>query len=679
MANRNVGNTFHGERLVGGGSTSFVVYEHYATVYKGKKGKKVQYRGPVKQSRGKPPVPHGLGTMTYTNGFTLRGPFKDGRRHGPFTVIDTDGDQSKVCFLDDTYRKKACSKRINAPANKGTKQTIVYVKQKRNRLYFHGQLKARVPHGKGTMYYTNRDAQTGQWLHGTFQSTASSSSNATCSQCTQCLMDYGGMSHEQAEHAIDEITGITRILAQKAPNKRRLNALYESLLDRLPILEGSNPNDFGINAGDYSLGNQTITIPDLNKVKPLGEGSFGIVYRGYTQRPGESPTPIAIKLPKVNLCDEYKAAACRKEEGCRWSLDKSTKRKRRAHAPKKDDYVPRAMNDVEWEPDDGNVDVDLLRNEATMDLDALRKKLAQFQGGGTRGKCVQESFKYATSDEMKTLQQAQYGFVVESLVHLLLACVQSKDDVLSMVAPRPIFIAKVEPRYLTRDMTQQLDQNFGIQRRTIIVGMEALDYDGEAALKKGVVDVFNMLVQSAYLLSLCNRHGIRFVHRDFHPGNIMCVVHKTPQRIRIPVGDEKYINYSTRVVWKIIDFGMSCIYTDCCNENRHGWLIASQEETPYSDKPMVHCKNKAMDMRIMMFYLYDVHYNKFKRSMPWIREFLDFFFGDDAPEFTDEGWWDAYEEDKFSRKDKKRYAPEHVLRELYDYLKENPFRSVHVK
>ena len=414
------------------------------------------------------------------------------------------------------------------------------------------------------------------------------------------------MSPSNATHALEELTQITRLLAQKSPNQRRLNALYESLLDRLPVLQGSNPNDFGINAGNYYLGNQVITVPDLTKVKPLGEGTFGIVYKGSTHRDGTSPIPIAIKLPKVNLCDGYKAADCRKEEGCRWSLDKSTKPKRKVHKPTKDDYTPTAVQDaVECKPDNASIDLAKLQKEATMNLAKLRRKLAKFEGGGKRGECLQESFKYATPDEMAELKQSQYAFMVESMVHLLLACIRSTHDVLSMVAPRPIFVARTEPRYMTRGMEQELAENYGIQRRTIVVGMEALDYDGWVAVeKKGVVDTFNMLVQSAYMLSLCNQHGVRFVHRDFHPGNIMCVVHKRPQRIRIPVGNGKHINYSTASFGKLLILAVVHLHRPL--RPRSAWMVdCFAGRYALFGKAVGALQNRFLDMRMMIYALYD--------------------------------------------------------------------------
>ena len=660
LGERDVGARQQWNRLAGGAKDSFVVYENYKTVYKGKNAQKVKYHGPVQQKRGKPPVPHGVGTMTYTNGYVLRGPFKAGRRHGTFSVTTSDDkDKVQACFREDVYKPSAPCKKIPATST-GRREVIYYTKQIDDRSYYHGPVASDgTIQEKGTMYFTNGKQETIDNVH--------------CFRCAQCLVDFGGMSPSNATHALEELTQITRLLAQKSPNQRRLNALYESLLDRLPVLQGSNPNDFGINAGNYYLGNQVITVPDLTKVKPLGEGTFGIVYKGSTHRDGTSPIPIAIKLPKVNLCDGYKAADCRKEEGCRWSLDKSTKPKRKVHKPTKDDYTPTAVqDDVEWKPDNASIDLAKLQKEATMNLAKLRRKLAKFEGGGKRGECLQESFKYATPDEMAELKQSQYAFMVESMVHLLLACIRSTHDVLSMVAPRPIFVARTEPRYMTRGMEQELAENYGIQRRTIVVGMEALEYDGWVAVeKKGVVDTFNMLVQSAYMLSLCNQHGVRFVHRDFHPGNIMCVVHKRPQRIRIPVGNGKHINYSTRVVWKIIDFGMSCIYTDCCDHARHGWLIASQEDTPYSEKPLEHCKNRFLDMRMMIYALYD-----YLEEKNWFKDFFDLLFGDDTPDIDD--WHDGYY-DKFTARDKKIYAPEHVIRVLYEHLKKNPLRSVSVK
>ena len=86
LGERDVGARQQWNRLAGGAKDSFVVYENYKTVYKGKNAQKVKYHGPVQQKRGKPPVPHGVGTMTYTNGYVLRGPFKAGRRHGTFSV-----------------------------------------------------------------------------------------------------------------------------------------------------------------------------------------------------------------------------------------------------------------------------------------------------------------------------------------------------------------------------------------------------------------------------------------------------------------------------------------------------------------------------------------------------------------------------------------------------------------
>ena len=93
-------------QLTGGarGETEIIVY--YDPKY-AKKIPKTRYEGGIRYYEN---IPHGWGTMTYSNGYRLTGMFVDGSREGPFTCVDDDGDESEVCFENDKYtEKKTCA------------------------------------------------------------------------------------------------------------------------------------------------------------------------------------------------------------------------------------------------------------------------------------------------------------------------------------------------------------------------------------------------------------------------------------------------------------------------------------------------------------------------------------------------------------------------------------------
>jgi len=193
--------------------------------------------------------------------------------------------------------------------------------------------------------------------------------------------------------------------------------------------------------------------------------------------------------------------------------------------------------------------------------------------------------------------------------------------------------------------------------------MESLFMDGWKMVDTGSAkELFSFMVQACNLVHIANMKGVRFTHRDFHPGNIMC---KRNGGKRLKLFNKKTIKPKYR--WLFIDFGMSCVSKlgSCAQKKGRGTFLPPQDETPYAGEDVIFCNPRAnsqyYDMRLFFHACYDSRDEMPKKVQTFMEEWLDDRF-EDTP-----GWHDSYAHKanpKNTRKDKKMFSPAQCMKQL---------------
>tara|TARA_Y100001970_G_scaffold259004_1_gene339519 strand:- start:468 stop:1124 length:657 start_codon:yes stop_codon:yes gene_type:complete len=208
--------------------------------------------------------------------------------------------------------------------------------------------------------------------------------------------------------------------------------------------------------------------------------------------------------------------------------------------------------------------------------------------------------------------------------------------------------------------------NFGIQRNSIIIGMEALHMDGWKMVSKGSQkEMLSFILQACYLVHVANQKGLQFTHRDFHPGNIMC---KKNNRKRKTIHLFKGATIRPTYIWLFIDFGMSCITKfGLCNQQskKQDIFLPPQEETPYSEDMKMFCGKDSQDydMRLFFHSIYDTRDEMKGSNKPLVR-FLENWLG---KRFGKSSWHDSYGTNK-TKKDKHMFSPEQCIKKVWKYV-----------
>ena len=223
-----------------------------------------------------------------------------------------------------------------------------------------------------------------------------------------CIAKNLNLRMEDARVVLDKINEMRQLMnsytadqsKQSMLNYKR-GAIYNiamSILQYFPVVRGANPNKVGLNSDSYRLPNGTLRVDK----KKLGEGTFGVVYAGLMTN-DKHKIPIAVKYPLVNLCEDESKTSCIKREGCTWKED----------------------DNKDYEDEDEDDD----------------------------GECVQTGFVKASKKNIKTFNQSKSAFVLETLLHVILSCAYDAD---TSIVPRPLFLARVEPRYRTRRLAREM-------------------------------------------------------------------------------------------------------------------------------------------------------------------------------------------------------------------------------
>ena len=301
---------------------------------------------------------------------------------------------------------------------------------------------------------------------------------------------------------------------------------------------------------------------------------------------------VAIKYPRLNFCKSESKSSCGKRPGCEW------------------------------------------------------------QG---KQKCQQTGLVRATKKNETQFETVKGAFVVETLVHVILACIDSVTAPVENIVPKPLFMARVQPRYRTRRLAREAREKFGIQRNSIIIGMEALHKDGWGVIDEGNArEIFSFLLQCAGLLIRANQNKMRFTHRDFHPGNMMC-----KKNTKSTVNVVKGLTLRTKYVWKLIDFGMSCMNN----------FMPPQEQTAYYNTYSDMCSsddNSYYDMRLMLHTM-DWHRDDFPDK---VKAFLEPY----RSRFEDKHWHEGYVGGGTltpKASDADRFAPANIIRAVVTFCEKN--------
>lgn len=110
-----------------------------------------------------------------------------------------------------------------------------------------------------------------------------------------------------------------------------------------------------------------------------------------------------------------------------------------------------------------------------------------------------------------------------------------------------------------------------------------------------------------------NKYGFVFSHRDMNTGNIMCEdKHGTPRSQRVEMNGVAVV-FKSRLNWKLIDFGLSCI-----RDNKKGITFTSGNDNFFGTTD-VDCSQR-QDVAI---FLYDLLIHS--TNYPFLTELLQFF------------------------------------------------------
>lgn len=153
----------------------------------------------------------------------------------------------------------------------------------------------------------------------------------------------------------------------------------------------------------------------------------------------------------------------------------------------------------------------------------------------------------------------------------------------STIVPKVLFVAK--------------DNVFS--RNDYFMCMERYQFDGDDYVEKwkgNTANVANMLVHICMNLKML-QDNLRFMHRDFHLGNVMCRELEEVSAKPRTVGYFFPVRRSTE--WCIIDFGMARTVTYCMSRKRRQKCVFQLGEMYGNEK----IYNRGHDMRILFFSL----------------------------------------------------------------------------
>ena len=425
-----------------------------------------------------------------------------------------------------------------------------------------------------------------------------------CAECEAVLMEHTGASANSARvilENIDDLALTVKRFAQQPRgmllefDSRRVLAIVDLIVTSFPGIQ-ANLGLRGLQPGRYKIHeNKTLVIPDKDNV--IGTGSFGVVHRAHIECAGADRVPVAIKIPVINMCASNAEPACRATRGCTWDARTPT---------------------THW------------RSRSS------HRKGSSGESMG-RSPCQQTGNVAPTPTGDRVVAYVRGGFILECLVHAFAMCMAPGVGEFDYVAPKINFMVR--------------------SRGTVVVGFEELMYDGWEAIDKGSdLGVMGLVIQATHLLTLMNNQGLMFVHRDYHPGNVMC---------KRRVDDTKPLDVAgfrvaTPVVWRIIDFGMSIVRPRSCAAHQ-GYLMPPVNKTPYAGNPLRHARSPGHDMRTMLWALSD----HVTTATPMARDFLDTYC------FTGP-WHNVYRQTR----DHMRFRPASVLARVRRFLRRRPIVGI---